>query len=451
MTAITNSFAQVAAPKHVGIGCGAVLCDLIKRVGKAVAKFFTAIALILYDALNWTCKILAVILAPPSRHRPNTTPMEPTEVIAEGLQAEALITQEIVSPEVLAIRKTTALNRIHQIKNGDVQFEFSGDVLEFDYDALLDRYDCHLNPLKLLNFFDYADPGEQYAFHAKRSRFTQILRTYPVGVENESEQRIEIRKNLSRLSVIFEEQKTRVANSPAQIGALKQQIRLIVLQLIDAHDNCIDQVLTQLENIILHAIATELKPEAASAQEQLHAQAALLLFNYKSNLIKSTCQKQNPNEPHMADLERALKQRAAPLLSLESQITSVGAAFGSLVDDLETKLEAGCKAVNRRYNNDPSFLNESNLTDHWSDVDERPLSYLKSELKAADAFSLAAPLRSNLLAWSSIYFSFNDEDTQEIVEAASEDPNFDFTNGGSLNQAGILWLLESAGIIHSVL
>ena len=451
MAAITNAFAPVAAPKHVGVGCGAVLCDLLKRVGNAVAKFFTVVALLLYDALNWGCKLLAVILTPPARQRQNATPMEPTEAIAEGLQAEPLIPQETVSTEVMSVRKVTALNRINQLKNSDVQFEFAGDVLEFDYDALLERYDSTLNPLNLLLFFDYADPGDRYAFHAKRSRFTQILRTYPLGVDNESDQRKEIRKNLSRLSVIFHEQQSRAAINPAQISALKQQIRLIVIQLIDAHDNCIDQVLSQLETIILHAIATELKPGVTTPQEQLQAQAALLLFNYKSNLIKSTCHKQNPNEPHMADLERALKQRVAPLLSLESQITSVGAAFGSVVDGLEAKLIAGTQAVNRRYNNDPTFLTESNLTDHWSDVDERPLSYLKKELESSDAFSLAAPLRSNLLAWSSIYFSFNDEDTQDIVDAASKDPNFDFVNGGPLNQAGILWLLESAGIIHSVL
>jgi len=437
---ITSDFSPILVTEQNPVQ-GSNCCDLTKRVGRAVAAFFTTIILAIYELLNWSCQITATLIQFACRGPNWQTEGNLVESLefTTAILPDPLTLEPKATPKILAQRKGEAITRLKQIKEDHLQFELNPTVLQFDLDVILDTYNTNHSPLKFLELFDYADPGKNYSFRDKRNQFQEILQEYEPIVEQSKI----IRESLSRFYQILNEKIERIGKNIEQIKAIKQQIRSTIVQIMDAHNDCHDQVLSQFETITLDLIASELKPGSATPQEKMQFQAAFVLFKYKSNLIKATCQKQNPNEPHMADLERAIKQQIAPFLDIDLNINKVGALFARIIENREQKITQTGNAVLRRYFNDPTYV--EGQRDLWNDLDERPLSYLQRELKAAELYNPSNTLRNNLIAWSSSYFDL--DNAPEIVIAASIDPEFDFTMGGDLNPAGVQWLLESSGII----
>jgi hypothetical protein len=441
-----NRFPLRVNPEQTPVTCSSVCLDLLKRVGKAVNQFFTTFVLFTYHALQWATKVLTIILLPKSYTTANQgIPIENMGITEKELLPEPLILEASVSSGELTDRRTQALNRMGEIKVGEIEFSLVETVRAFDLDAALTNYDSTRLPrIAWQDLFNYADPGPEYGFCLKQVRFSNILRDYPLLNPSESDQRKEIRESLSRVSHMFERKKELIGENVEQQNALKQQIRSTILQIIDAHENCIDQVLAQMEEIQLKTLQSIQKSGALTAKEQLQAQAGLLLFSYKCNLIKYTCQKLYPHEPHMADLERALRVRVAEAIDLGSDLTGAVPLFDHLVNDLEVKLSQCEHAVKRRYTNNPACL--IGEIDHWGDIDERPIAYMLRELKAPEQHNPMNALRTNLLSWGYAYFGL--ADCEELSIALSEDPNNVIAMGGNLSRESIKFLLESAGVIH---
>jgi hypothetical protein len=110
----------------------------------------------------------------------------------------------------------------------------------------------------------------------------------------------------------------------------------IIHSIIDAHQNCVDQVLSQLEDLILKVL--EDLYSGSDCEKRVQNIAKLSLYRYKLKLIDTILVETYPNEAHMADLAREVKKRIVGRVNAStSTFMTRGARFANLVDDVNAR------------------------------------------------------------------------------------------------------------------
>lgn len=361
-----------------------------------------------------------------------------------------VITEPLPTPEELMPRKTAALARLSQIEGmgntPNQAFAVNPGLLTFDLGAVLQRYPAVQQPSVLLNFLGWAEveAGKRGAFQAAVMRYNNLFG---------SPQQLMARTLLSHMSAYFTQKRALVSSGTQEETDLKEQFRGIVDRMIDANQNCVDQVLSQLEQMMLDVIA-EGSPEAAGnrAVGRLFYRAGQELCKYRSVLVREICARENPRERHMPTLERLVKQRLGAALGMGGAVFETGAQYAHMLRDYEggspssraPRIEAD---IQRTMN---TFLNEY-----------RPLEYLTNNLRSN--LGNARKLRSELSVWADRHYGISREDAEAADTTATTVPaalNMDrrlaahpdddygtFSMGGHWTPAATLWLLEAANLV----
>jgi hypothetical protein len=145
--------------------------------------------------------------------------------------------------------------------------------------------------------------------------------------------------SFSRLYDFLIQKKALFVNHPKE-GLFKAEIRFIFEKINNAHNNCIDQVRSQLETLVVETIANYDAARTSQSQNStaaLRCMAARTLLSQKLRLISEICVKEYPREYHLADLELEVKRLLADSLGLSGQMFEVGAYYSSILDDMEEK------------------------------------------------------------------------------------------------------------------
>lgn len=372
---------------------------------------------------------------------------------------------EISSPA----KRAQALSRLQQIEQSlktarPMQFEICPEIAEFNLDEQLKFYSkkTPVNQLyHLLNFagpevVDYKINQSTYAHlekvkqaaesHATRcQKLQQIFKDHETGIHKGTDfkgPKVEAaEKTLSQLYNILANKVAKVHPGPTS-ATLKDEIRFLLDAVIDSYEDCIDQINAQLEWILIRAITSEL---AGSGLNQINIFAAHALFQYRTTLLTSVIYKQNPNERHLADYERAIKARVAEAAHISSRVTALGAHYNQgTLQDVAGKANRAIQEFNKQYHSAPA---------RGAD-DFRPFAYLTNGLKAAMQGALTESLRKQLIEWCTKEYGFACDhkgnlihpDAADLLASLSADPENDITIGGDFSQAGIYWLLEAAGV-----
>lgn len=382
--------------------------------------------------------------ASPSTGSPNGAPLP---VVDEPVVAEVAPTRE-----ELAQRKTQALARLTEIEgfgtNAANRFEPNAEILTFNLQTILQRYPATQRPLDLCNFFDWAGVSGQIRGEDKRAAFRYAVSNYNNGGNAQYDQ---VKDLLSRMCSYFSQRQAQVRGTPAE-AELKEQFISVVDRVIDANNNCVDQMLSQLQGIALDVIAEgHTASRGGRRLERIKLRAGHELCKYRSNLLKEICVRQNPDqmvngvrvrgETHMADLERMVMQRLAPILGMQGEIFDAGACYTTLVSNLDAKANDAMNAFIQEY---------------------KPLDYLANDLRVYHGD--ARKLRNDILLWTNEYYQTHEEVEGPADEAAAPAPialnmcrrmseDFDalpMNEGGNLTPAAVLFLLQATNLIRQV-
>lgn len=323
-------------------------------------------------------------------------------------------------------------------------------ITNFNLDEMLAPFRIDNEPEELSQFYDYANVPERM-----RRELDQCLRRYEGRI---GDQERSAKTQLSRL-IDFLIQKRPTFDGTQKEGAFKGQIRNICARIVDAHRNCVDQVNSQLESIMIDVIANfqTANGEAPNLQQYLINRAAYTNFQYMTNLIKEICSMEYPLERHVADLERAVKQRVADILQLQGELFRAGAIlnFAHLEEYTENVINI---FLNGRATNPNRIPNQEghdrnpqlyrlNLELRQKESKYDPKQYLINNLRRLDAG--ARNLRNTILLWARKHYQLEAEDaqTEEFVRIISEDPVFTADEGGNLKYSALLYFLEEIGIL----
>jgi hypothetical protein len=333
-------------------------------------------------------------------------------------------------------RRAQALKRLEQIKTAADQFDCPFSITSFDLDKALQKYKSGETPNTFLGWCDYAMPNS-----SRRDAFQGILTKLRDG-ETYDQERAKIypavRSLLSKIHSILTEKKARVDRLPPDQKstaeeALKQQVRYVISRLLDTENDCIDQVLSQLEGIANEVVSTENPLDKEDAVALLQYKAAFLLFKYRTHMINEIllsdpALKSQQAAPHMADIEREVKKNIAGAMGIQAEIMEVGAYFGFMVADQVRK------ATERAL---PIFFEQY-----------KPAEYLQEQFRfpCGDLVQL----RNELTQWAETYYGLNGED--ELSKAVVTDHDaldrLCSISAVELTLPGIQLFLEAAGIIE---
>jgi hypothetical protein len=363
--------------------------------------------------------------------------------VGSGNPLSTLVTEpvsETITPEAMIQRKRDALARLTAIENMIYsaqdplaelkdRFVLHHDILSFDIERVLSRYDAPHQPSKLFDFMDWAgtDRNHQGNFRAVVGQFQHA--------SNDQHKRM-ARKLLINIAEYFVQAKARVEGTPAE-DELKAKFNQVVDSVLDASRNCIDQTLNQLQTLALDVVAEgDADQQAGSIQRKLFNRTGLALCKYRTNLLQEILRRQNPNATHMVDLERAVTQRLANELGLQGGIFSGGAAYNAGVN-----LDA---AVNNALT---AFRNEY-----------KPLELLLDDLKTY--FGIHRTLRNQILSWAENHYNLSAENGNPLPDG-SRAPNMDSrlsediatlpaSEGGNLTLSAVVLLLDQTGLIQEI-
>ncbi|MBX7067034.1 MAG: hypothetical protein K1X28_07375 [Parachlamydiales bacterium] len=355
--------------------------------------------------------------------------------------------QAPVAEEQYNQRKQAAIDRLRAPvapQNAQVaRFKCADEIMEFNLDHILARFNAEINPSRLSEFFDYAEVEI-----TKRWELEGYFRNYG---DRQPRERI-IRQYFSKLFDFFNEKKAMFQGHQRE-NLFKAEIRYVFDKIIDAHRNCIDQVLSQVEGLMLDVIAsfeTAHIRGGLTREQALAHQAAYYLFKHKLDLIKTICVKEYPNEAHMADLERMTKQKLADILGLNGEIFEAGAQY-NIVNDMDMK------ASNVAH----IFLEGRPLHEYRGravNLARAGRRYAEDQFKPEEFFAEGLRtyhgeprnLRNNILLWVRSYFHLDadNDQTREFIRAISEDEALTADEGGNLTTPALLHLLETIGVFE---
>ncbi len=344
------------------------------------------------------------------------------------------------NPWVMFDRKTEALIRLRQIEvmgNADEitgKFEAKAQMLQFNLDAVLQRYPAGQDPIALCSFFHWAEADE-----FKWGPFITAIRLEQFEDLRGSDQYVMAKDLLGRLNSYFAQKKAQViVGSQAEIH-LKEQFKESVDKIIDAYRNCIDQMVLQLQELMLNIIADDFTTMHRDnrQQERMLFRAGHELCKYRMNLLKEICIRQNPIEQHEADLELAIMKELSDalddVLGMHGSIFKIGSQYINLLDDVHYR----------------AYLV---LCVFWEEY--QPLEYLAEQLKTAHGNINI--LRNELSTWAMTHYGIEDEDAEHpaktdmnprLVENYNPNTFSDFINGGEWTSAATFLLLEAAGLV----
>jgi hypothetical protein len=378
------------------------------------------------------------IIAPPQEPSP---PLEPPIVM---LDLSSITTEQMIA------RKRTALARLDAIENMvrpghdpmselASRFKPHSQILHFNLDQVLQRYQTAHPPSKLFDFLDWADipdDGQRRPFRVAVEQFEDLT--------NLAGQQATIRSLLCHMAEYFEQQQTRItAGSPAE-DTLKEQFNRIFSGLIDANRNCTDQMLSQVQTLVIDTIAEgDAGENGSSVQTKILFRAGHALCKYRTNLFKEILVRLDPHRSHMADFERQMMAHVAGRLGLQGRIFTVGAVY-QFTDHgtLERLANQALATFQQEY---------------------KPVQHLLTELRTYHG--IYQSLRNEMLPWSNNYFAIGEEtdDTGAPAPANLSDgspaPHMDarmseeFTalpasDGGNLTMPALTMMMETLGLIH---
>lgn len=369
------------------------------------------------------------------------------------------VTERSASPEEYVKRKREALDQLSFEENG--KYVCRKEVLEFDLDNALAPYQNYHDPILLLDLLDaflldLLDSSEQ---NSVREQLRTALVKYSQGGLAPSEQ--SAKEKMSRLYHFF---LLRFTDSGAlnNLEGWKERFKEVVRGLIDAHKDCVDQINSQLEEMLVLEIgcfSAGQSTQLLSPMQRLISIAGNEILKHKAALIKTICLQEYPSEQHAADLERAVKDSLANFVGLkgktftgqaiinfkdlDQKVNHIGEIFmlgePSLKDHCPNPQDVG-------YLRDPNqYMNQVALRRHANKFD--PEEYLLENIRIHNGVDEC--LRRDLMIWAKSYFNFeaNDDLTREFLETISEDANNTIDEGGNLTPEATLWLLKKVGIL----
>jgi hypothetical protein len=354
-------------------------------------------------------------------------------------------------------KREIAVARLQEIKarlvpgQRPIPFGVVQSILSFDLDVALRPYSGAVarnaitnlkGPKRLLEMYDWAgrdDLDAAITYTTRRQSLNGYLGNYGPSATGRG---LTARTSLCQLFNMWTVKKEKVRLGQLNEDTIKTEIRTQMRALQDAHANCIDQVNGQIENILLDALPDLLENRGQVTKIQQLAGCAL--FKYRSNLLKNIVRQQNPNEVHMADLEREVKNRVGIALGIHAAAVSSGAAY-QVVENVELKSQRAMDEFARLYNNPPVGRSD----------DQRPLGFLKRDLQTYHGYStrvLRAEMLKRVLAEYDLENAYNDdlevvdETAKILVRVGSREGEDGFLQAQSWSDAGAYWYMEQLGL-----
>ena len=191
-----------------------------------------------------------------------------------------------------AIQEIETLEQENQIAS---QFTVAPGILNFSPDSLYRQ----LSSYKFLDFTDlYSFEGETIVSYERQQLFE--IKLSEVSWFCVFPQYRIARFSLSKLLHALELLKERaLQGSDEQKRHFKDFVRSTIHE-IGSHTNCVDQTLLRTETVLMNVSAELL------GANQFAIQAGLALTEYETTLFSEIIRSQNPNEDHLADLQREL-------------------------------------------------------------------------------------------------------------------------------------------------
>jgi len=389
---------------------------LITRVAAAVVDFFVYIATKIYQAITCQCFSADQAIEPDLR-TPLTKEEAPTEDVAKE-------------------RRGLALSRLEQLKK-NVSFECPLEISRFDLDETIAKYPVDQPTSKLLQWYDFAKLNS--AGKENIENVLTKLATNDNPNDKSSKEKYKIVQNLvSKLHYILVSKRDRIDKLAGEEKTLARkafndEIQHIFTRLADADNDCIDQSLSQLEDIIIEIIASENPLGKNSTISFLQYHAAYALFRYRANLIKELIVKipefKAPEQAeHVADIEREVKRQLAQMCGMQGAILETGAAFTHLVGE-QANMAVGVVAAN--------FLDQY-----------KPVEYIQNECRVLWGSTKA--LRNDLLQWATTHYDLEGSDetlAKAVVKSEDDLETMASVAAVELTVPGIQLFLEAAGII----
>lgn len=328
-----------------------------------------------------------------------------------------------VDPEVLSRLnsiKAIAESRPDSLCAMTHHFSPNSKILTFDLDQLAKQYitsDAQYSSVELSNFIDWSGIP---AADKSRARFGEAIQDY-IGEQTYDAQSVVANRYFGLLAAYFTSQRSRVSIGSHEETLLKEQFRRVYHAIIDADEDCVDQMLSQLEPLVLDIVAEgDLAQSSCADQMKIIHFTGLALCKYRNNLLKQIVAKEFPCEPHVADLERYISKQIAAEIGQNGEIFETGALFPGVVTDLEGKTALARARFKEQY---------------------KPLEYLLRDLRTYHAINQT--LRNQILLWAR-----NNFDLENLSPLLSEDPKFQVEDGGNFTYPGLLLLLDQIGIVH---
>jgi hypothetical protein len=318
-------------------------------------------------------------------------------------------------------------------------FRVSDEVATFNLDAILARYRTDHPHRSLELFFEYANVPSH-----TRLRIHECFEVYIAsGLRRQDRDAVE---SFSRLYDFLVQKKALFQNHPKE-DLFKAEIRSIFDKICDAHNNCIDQVRSQLETIVIETIAAYDAMREGSSQNRTAAlRVARSLLSHKLRLISEICLKEYPNEEHFVLLERDVKRLLAGALGLRGQTFEMGAnaAILIVVDDIAMK----ARNVAEIFLHGRSLERYRRADRDYAADQYRPEKFLVDGLNLQHGYLRS--LGCDIMLWATDYFKLGveDEQTRQCIELISEDDELTADIGGNLKQEAILYFLNHLGILE---
>ncbi|MBS0652205.1 MAG: leucine-rich repeat domain-containing protein [Verrucomicrobia bacterium] len=329
-----------------------------------------------------------------------------------------------VDPEVLSrLNSIKAIAESHPDSLHALTHHFSPNskILTFDLDQLAKQYitsDAQYSSVELSNFIDWSDIP---AADGSRTQFQDAIQEY-IEEQSYDPQSIVANRYFGLLAAYFTSQRKRVSIGSNEETRLKEQFRRVYHAIIDADEDCVDQMLSQLEPLVLDIVAEgDLAQSACADQMKIIHFTGLALCKYRNNLLKQIVAKEFPYEPHVADLERYISKQIATEIGQNGEIFETGALFTGVVSDLEGKTALAKARFKEQY---------------------KPLEYLLRDLRTYHAINQVS--RNQILLWAR-----NNFDLDNLSPLLSEDPKgYEAAEGGNFTYPGLVLLLDQIGIVH---
>jgi hypothetical protein len=301
-------------------------------------------------------------------------------------------------------------------------FEPNAAMLQFDLDAALQKYPVDKEPRELCKLFGWAGIDAE----TLHTSFFDAVGLKKYEDQRDTAQYVKAKDQLSRLNSYFVQKRKQVERGTQAETRLIEQFKKSVDKIIDADRGCIDQVLSQLQEIMLDIAADDF---GDGEQGSMLLRAGHELCKYRMDLLKEICIRQNPAQDHMADLQLLIVEKAAEALGIQGSIARVGAQFNNLVGDEEYR--------DNRVNRAADIF--------WDRY--KPLEYLAEQLKTGDGNMNA--LRNELNQWAKAHYGIDEEETvlnARLVKNYNPKEFSDFVNGAEWTPAATFLILEAAGL-----